>query len=53
MREKKLMVGHKLRRLRKEHGLTQAQMAEEIGISTSYLNLIERNQRPVTVLRCC
>ncbi len=49
MREKKLMVGHKLRRLRKEHGLTQAQMAEEIAISTSYLNLIERNQRPVTV----
>ena len=42
MSEKKLMVGHKLRRLRQEHGLTQAQMADEIGISTSYLNLIER-----------
>ena len=24
-------------------------MAEELGISPSYLNLIERNQRPLTV----
>src|SRR5690242_5558547 len=45
----KLMLGHKVRRLRREFGLSQAQMAEQLGISPSYLNLIEHNQRPVTV----
>lgn len=49
MAEKKLMVGQRVRRLRRERELTQAKMAERLGISTSYLNLIERNQRPVTV----
>lgn len=49
MAERKLMVGQRVRRLRQDRGLTQSQMAEQIGISTSYLNLIERNQRPVTV----
>lgn len=43
------MLGHKVRRLRRESGLTQAQMAEMLGVSPSYLNLIEHNQRPVTV----
>ncbi len=43
------MLGHKLRRLRREQGRTQAQMASAIGISTSYLNLIENNRRAVTV----
>ncbi len=43
------MLGHKVRRLRRERGLTQAQMAEMLGISPSYLNLIENNQRPLTV----
>ena len=46
--QKKLVIGPKIRRLRRELGLTQAQMADEMGISTAYLNLIERNQRPVT-----
>ena len=32
-----------------DRGLTQAQMAEQLGISPSYLNLIEHNERPVTV----
>jgi len=44
-----LRVGSKLRRLRQERQLTQAQMAEQLGISASYLNLIENNQRPMTV----
>ncbi len=43
------MLGPKVRRLRRDRGLTQAQMAEQLGISPSYLNLIEHNQRPVTV----
>ena len=29
-------------------GLSQTQIAEGLGISPSYINLIERNQRPVT-----
>ncbi len=48
MKDQKLFCGPRIRRLRRERALTQARMAEEIGISTSYLNLIERNQRPVT-----
>ncbi|WP_114392354.1 helix-turn-helix domain-containing protein [Oleisolibacter albus] len=49
MSEKKAMLGHKVRRLRRDLKMTQAQMAEELGISASYLNLIEANQRPLTV----
>ncbi len=44
----KLFSGRQIRRLRRTLGLTQARMAEELGVSTSYLNLMERNQRPVT-----
>lgn len=46
---KSIRVGGRIRRLRQERKLTQLQMAEELGISASYLNLIESNQRPVTV----
>lgn len=42
-------IGGKLRRLRQERRLNQTQMAAELGISASYLNLLESNQRPVTV----
>lgn len=45
---KKLFVGPRFRRLRQQLGLSQTQMAEGLGISASYINLIERNQRPVT-----
>lgn len=48
MAEPKLLAGLKIRRLRRQTGLTQAGMAEALGISASYLNLIERNQRPVS-----
>ncbi len=37
-----------MRRLRKREGLTQAAMAARLSISPSYLNLIERNQRPLS-----
>ena len=47
--DKKIMLGHKIRRFRQDQGLSQTQMAEQLGISPSYLNLIEHNQRPVTV----
>ena len=45
----KALMGPKIRRLRRDEGLTQARMAERLGISPSYLNLIENNQRSVTV----
>ena len=41
-------LGAKLRRLRVEHKLTQAQMAQRLEISPTYLNLLEHNQRPMT-----
>ena len=44
----KIFAGARLRRLRRERGLTQAEAAEALGLSASYLNLLERNQRPVT-----
>ncbi len=47
--ERKAMLGHKIRRFRNDQGLSQVEMAGQIGISPSYLNLIEHNQRPVTV----
>jgi XRE family transcriptional regulator, fatty acid utilization regulator len=46
---RKALLGNKIRRLRQDRGLTQQQMAVQLGISPSYLNLIEHNERPVTV----
>lgn len=46
--QEKLFAGARLRRLRKDLAQTQAQFAESLGVSPSYLNLLERNQRPVT-----
>ncbi|TPG15275.1 helix-turn-helix domain-containing protein [Sphingomonas oligophenolica] len=48
MADRKLLAGHAVRRLRRRAGLTQAAMAEALAISASYLNLIERNQRPIS-----
>ena len=48
MSEQKLFAGHAVRRIRRANGLTQAVMAEALAVSPSYLNLIERNQRPLT-----
>ncbi|TIT76582.1 MAG: helix-turn-helix transcriptional regulator, partial [Mesorhizobium sp.] len=49
MADQKIFAGPRIRRLRNAKGLTQTAMAEGLGISPSYLNLIERNQRPLTV----
>lgn len=43
-----LYLGPRLRRLRRELGLTQQAMADDLAISASYVALLERNQRPVT-----
>lgn len=45
----KMFIGPRLRRLRVDHGQTQAQMGKALGISTSYVNLLEKNERSVSV----
>ncbi len=47
-RGEKIYAGPRLKRERKALGLTQAQLADALGLSPSYLNLMERNQRPIT-----
>ncbi|NBB15343.1 DUF2083 domain-containing protein [Caulobacter sp. SLTY] len=46
--DRKLFLGGRLKRLRRDLDVTQSAMAEQLGVSTSYVNLLERNQRPVT-----
>ena len=42
------LIGRTIRRLRTERRLTQQALAVRLGISASYLNLIEHDQRTVT-----
>ena len=44
----KLIIGQRLRVLRQSLGLTQAQMGAELGVSSSYITLIEADQRPAS-----
>ncbi len=44
-----LKIGGKIRRLRRQRHITQADLAAALGISPSYLNLIEHNRRNVNV----
>ena len=44
----KIFAGSRLRRLRLKLGLSQAAFAQSLGLSASYLNLMERDQRPLT-----
>jgi hypothetical protein len=39
--------GNKVRALRRREGISQAELAERLGISASYLNLIENYRRPL------
>jgi predicted transcriptional regulator/transcriptional regulator with XRE-family HTH domain len=41
-------LGSKVRALRRRHSLTQVEFARQLGVSSSYVNLIEHNRRPVT-----
>jgi XRE family transcriptional regulator, fatty acid utilization regulator len=45
----KTFIGPRLRRLRRERAETQNQMAKALGISPAYVNLLENNQRSVSV----
>src|SRR5580698_5442498 len=40
-------LGGKVRALRRRQSMSQVQLAERLGISPSYLNLIESNRRPL------
>lgn len=42
-------VGGKVRRLRRQRHMRQGELAAAVGISASYLNLIEHNRRRITV----
>lgn len=45
----KTFIGPQLRQLRRQHRQTQAQMAGALGVSTGYVNLLENNQRSLSV----
>ncbi|MFT3964532.1 MAG: short-chain fatty acyl-CoA regulator family protein, partial [Sphingobium sp.] len=46
---RKTFMGVRLKRLREERNLKQVELANALGISGSYLNQLEQNQRPLTV----
>jgi XRE family transcriptional regulator, fatty acid utilization regulator len=48
MAGRKIFAGTRLRRIRNRLKHSQADFAQSLGISPSYLNLIERDQRPLT-----
>ncbi|PHR54959.1 MAG: Cro/Cl family transcriptional regulator [Robiginitomaculum sp.] len=48
MKHKKLFIGRKIKQIRVDNKLTQSAFAKSLGMSTSYLNLMENNQRHVT-----
>ena len=50
MAERKIYAGHAVRRMRRASGLTQTALADMLEISPSYLNLIEKNQRPLSAM---
>ncbi len=41
-------LGRRVRSLRAREGLTQAAMADRLGVSASYLNLVEHDRRPLS-----
>ncbi|MFJ3903696.1 short-chain fatty acyl-CoA regulator family protein [Streptomyces sp. NPDC090025] len=45
---RKIYAHAKLRRLRRERGMNQVELARALGLSTSYLNQLEHSQRPLT-----
>ncbi|MEQ8446950.1 MAG: short-chain fatty acyl-CoA regulator family protein [Pelagibacterium sp.] len=49
MNQLDLQIGGRIKRLRRQKSVSQAQLAEALEISASYLNLIEHNRRRITV----
>jgi len=44
----RLKLGARIRTLRRRQGITQAKLAEGLGVSASYVNLLEHNHRSVS-----
>lgn len=49
MAQKSLFIGGKIKKMRRDRNINQKTLADSLGISASYLNLIERNRRGLTV----
>lgn len=47
--EQRTFVGSRLRQLRKERDISQAQLAKTLNLSASYVNQIEHDVRPLTL----
>lgn len=45
----KTLIGPQLRQLRRSFNHTQAEMARRLGVSAAYINLLENNQRSLSV----
>ncbi|MDF1834802.1 MAG: short-chain fatty acyl-CoA regulator family protein [Alteraurantiacibacter sp. bin_em_oilr2.035] len=45
---RRLFAGEKLRKIREDRGLRQAEMAKRLAISSSYLSQLEHDDRPLT-----
>ena len=45
----KTFIGTQLRQLRRDHGQTQVEMGRVLGVSAAYINLLEKNQRSLSV----
>jgi predicted transcriptional regulator/transcriptional regulator with XRE-family HTH domain len=46
--KKPVFLGRRIRALRTRIGLSQAELAKRLGVSPTYLNLLEHDRRPVT-----
>ena len=42
-------IGSKIRKVRRSKGLSQSELSKNLGISASYLNLLESGRRTITV----
>jgi transcriptional regulator with XRE-family HTH domain len=45
-----ILVGNRIREIRKQKGLTQEQLAEKTGLQNSYVGGIERGERNISLL---
>jgi transcriptional regulator with XRE-family HTH domain len=46
----RVRVGRRLRKLRMQHGWTQVQMAERLGLDRSYLAEVECGKRNISII---
>ena len=48
--EVRVRFGRRFRKLRKQHGWTQVQLAEKLGLDRSYLADVERGKRNISIV---